>query len=851
MDTPSNASDSSRSGSLFADVCQDARWVAIGRNLRLFRGEDAWQVYYGQEQLFVFSPHDKGTRKLCMAQLSVDDLAKDVEIAEAFGCTRQTVYLVRQAFLKEGFEGLAPKRTGPKGPQTTPSLEKKMLQLRRQGASYRAIAKACGVSATRVRLACLRNGLVKPAEKPCLPFGPASAPDHGCPPCENAEAPQDKPSQQEHGCPPPQEEAPCPGQGPCSVESPAPVETVPTPGEALASGAGAGTPNVETTASRSPASASLETPHGLEEEEDLQEECPLAATPGEPAGRRASGWEAAALEVAPGEPAPARTLERVLASIGKLGQPEVLPEFLTGGEVPAAGTLLAFALLAEDGALEVARKTYGRLSNGFYGLRSFILTLLACAMLGVKTLDSLQHGTPHHWGRLLGLDRLPETKTVRRKFNEIAQREKAAEFMRQMAKRRIEAAKSLRMVLYFDSHARAYYGKRRVGKRHMNRFNQSKKAVIDYWAHDGAGAPLLKICGPVDASLVRMIRELVAEVRPWISAQTPLILVFDREGWSPELFRELREDHVWILTYRKGKIAPYPEKDFDQIVHFPQEPGRPEKTYQVRDRSVSLGEDSLRSVTVLRDDGQQTEILTADLTAPTAQVLREMFSRWGGENDFKYRRAHGQIDRLGSYQFEPVPEDVRVRNPAHTRLDQAVKQARERRKELLVQVAEAGESHLTPCELEEKRRELAQLEPQIATLKAQRRQTRRHVRAGDLPPDQRPEQPNHERKLFSDVIAISADRIERRLHGLLARHYKSSYRDGRELLRQVYRTPGDFVVEGNVLEVTLNALASPHQTRALAALCEEVNVLNPEFPETRIRLRFKVHRHPGEEEMSN
>jgi hypothetical protein len=850
MDSRSNVSDSTRSGFFFPEMCQDARWVPIGRNLHLFRGEDAWQVHYGLEQLFVFSANDRGTKKLCMAQLSVDNLAKDVEIAGAFGCSRQTVYLARQAFLKKGFEGLAPKRTGPKGPHTTPSLEKKMLQLRRQGASYRAIAKECGVSATRVRLACLRNGLVKAAPESRLPFGPASAPGDGCPPCESAEASQDKPSQQEHGCPPPQEEAPCAGEGACSVESSARVETVPTPAEALASGERARTPNVETTASTETASASPETPHVLEEAQDLQEECPLAATPSE-LPTEGNGWEGAAREVAPGEPAPARTLERILASLGKLGQPEVLPEFVTGGEVPAAGTLLAFALLAEDGAMEVARETYGRLSNGFYGLRSLILTLLACAMLGVKTLDSLQHGTPHHWGRLLGLDRLPETKTVRRKFNEIAQRKKAAEFMRQMAKRRIQAGKSLRMVLYFDSHARAYYGKRRVGKRHMNRFNQSKKAVIDYWAHDGAGAPLLKICGPVDASLVRMIREVVAEVRPWISAQTPLILVFDREGWSPELFQELRKDHVWVLTYRKGKVAPYPEKDFEQIVHFPKEPGRPEKTYQVRDRSVSLGEDSFRSVTVLRDDGQQTEIITADLTAPTAQVLREMFSRWGGENDFKYRRAHGQIDRLGSYQFEPVPEDVRVRNPAHTRLDQAVKQARERRKELLVQVAEAGESQLKPSELEDKRRELTELEPQIATLKAQRRQTRKHIRAGDLPPDQRPEQPNHERKLFSDVIAISADRIERRLHGLLAPHYKSSYRDGRELLRQVYRTPGDFVLEGNVLQVTLNALASPHQTRALAGLCEEVNALGPEFPETRIALRFKVHPHPGEQEMSN
>ncbi len=86
---------------------------------------------------------------------------------------------------------------------------------------------------------------------------------------------------------------------------------------------------------------------------------------------------------------------------------------------------------------------------------------------------------------------------------------------------------------------------------------------------------------------------------------------------------------------------------------------------------------------------------------------------------------------------------------------------------------------------------------------------------------------------------------------MLARHYKSSYKDGRELLRQIYTTTGDFHFDGQALHVTLNALASPHQTRALAGLCEEVNGMNPTFPESKIALRFSVHPHPGQEEMVN
>ena len=117
-------------------------------------------------------------------------------------------------------------------------------------------------------------------------------------------------------------------------------------------------------------------------QEGHEEACPPAL----PAG-------GAATEVEPGEPAPARTLERVLACTGRLGRPEAAPVFVSGSEVPAAGVLLALALVAKDGCLDAARKVYGCLSNGFYGLRSVVVTLLVTAWLTVKNLEELRHGT--------------------------------------------------------------------------------------------------------------------------------------------------------------------------------------------------------------------------------------------------------------------------------------------------------------------------------------------------------------------------------------------------------------------------------------------------------------------------
>src|ERR1019366_6239133 len=57
----------------------------------------------------------------------------------------------------------------------------------------------------------------------------------------------------------------------------------------------------------------------------------------------------------------------------------------------------------------------------------------------------------------------------------------------------------------------------------------------------------------------------------------------------------------------------------------------------------------LRQVTVLRDDGRQTVIVTNRSNLSAVQVVVAMFRRWRQENYFKYMDAEFALDALVEY----------------------------------------------------------------------------------------------------------------------------------------------------------------------------------------------------------
>ena len=91
------------------------------------------------------------------------------------------------------------------------------------------------------------------------------------------------------------------------------------------------------------------------------------------------------------------------------------------------------------GLLDAAREVYGRLRDGFYGLAATLLTLVFLALAGEPRAEGATRVPPAALGRVLGLDRAPEVKTIRRKLGELAAAGKAAELIMALARRHAAA----------------------------------------------------------------------------------------------------------------------------------------------------------------------------------------------------------------------------------------------------------------------------------------------------------------------------------------------------------------------------------------------------------------------------
>jgi hypothetical protein len=61
---------------------------------------------------------------------------------------------------------------------------------------------------------------------------------------------------------------------------------------------------------------------------------------------------------------------------------------------------------------------------------------------------------PGEWGKLLGLDRVPEVRTLRNKLHLLARDERPEQWSAELCKRWMEAAPEQSGTLYIDGHVR-------------------------------------------------------------------------------------------------------------------------------------------------------------------------------------------------------------------------------------------------------------------------------------------------------------------------------------------------------------------------------------------------------------
>jgi len=246
-----------------------------------------------------------------------------------------------------------------------------------------------------------------------------------------------------------------------------------------------------------------------------------------------------------------RCADRLLARLGLLE--DAAPLFGSASSVPRAGVLLVLPVLVSSGVFECAHKIYGSLGPAFYGLRTSLLTLLLMALWRIKRPEGLKEHSPQNLGRVLGLDRAPEVKTLRRKLARLAAAGRAAQFGQALAQQRVALRGAALGFLYTDGHVRVYHGHHALPKAHVARMRISLPATSDYWVNDTAGDPLFVVTAEANASLVKMLPGILAQVRALVGKRR-LTVVFDRGGYSPKLFQQILAADFDLLTYRKGRI---------------------------------------------------------------------------------------------------------------------------------------------------------------------------------------------------------------------------------------------------------------------------------------------------------
>jgi len=545
-----------------------------------------------------------------------------------------------------------------------------------------------------------------------------------------------------------------------------------------------------------------------------------------------------------------RTDDRVLAQLGLL--PEALPRFGPAQGVRGAGALLALPALQTSGLLQEGRALFSPPKSAFYGVRTVLLTLALMGLLRMRTPEVLRRRCPMDLGRLLGLDRAPEVKTLRRKVSALAAQQRSEELMQRLARLRAEAQAEAMSYLYVDGHVRAYHGKRRLPKTHVARIRLSMPATVDHWVNDRDGDPLLVVTATETSSLARELPEVLRQVRAAVGDDRRVTVVFDRGGWSPKLFLQMVNQGFDVVTYRKGKIPPAPAEAFSE--HKGCFDGS-SVSYQLAERTLTLlsGKLEMREVIRLCADGKhQTSVVTTRRDLPAVEVAYRMFERWRQENFFKYMRKHYALDSLFGYDTESGDADRLVPNPARKAVDRKLAAARAEVRKLEQQLGEAA------CDNPEAQRPtmrgfkianadigrpLAGARQRVSELEARRRDTPARITAQQAAGDDEVIRLDRQTKRLTDTVKMVAYQAESSLLQLIRPHYKRHKDEGRSLVSSALALKGDLAVRDGQLCVTLEPMASPNRTRAVARLCEQLNDTDTLYPGTELVMRYTIREH--------
>lgn len=557
-----------------------------------------------------------------------------------------------------------------------------------------------------------------------------------------------------------------------------------------------------------------------------------------------------------------RTMERVFAAMGKIDHAAI--EFQKNFDIEKGGVLCALPALIENGLYRHIPDEF-ELPPGYYDTVHIVSLLAFMVLSGINIVERLRFESPGEMGKLLGLDRIPEVKILREKLSSMCHSEEAvAQWSEQLTRDWFNAKPELAGVLYVDGHVSLYYGnKTPLPRRYCARLRLCMRGSTFYYVNDILGQPFFFVEQVVDEGLLRTMRNIIVPKLLDLVPNQPsdealekdeylyrFILVFDREGYSPDFFREMWEKHrIGCITYHKYPGEKWPEEDFIDVKL--EHPDGETETAKLAERITNIGENKVkvREVRKLTESGHQTSIITTLMKLDMGLIAIYMFSRWVQENFFKYMLYVFNIDALIEYGTKAFSGPVRVINPLWKKLDTRIRSITSK---LISLRAKFGKLELTsennPKKLEKMIREKAELrtdveqfEHELVKLKEEKKTYPKHISFDELPDDLKFEQLKPTKRLLFDTIKILVYRAETAMANTLKEKLDRN-QDARSLIRQLMKTHADIIPDNQnkILKVRLHGFTAKRHDRAMNDLLTTLNETETLYPGTDMKLVYSM-----------
>ena len=560
--------------------------------------------------------------------------------------------------------------------------------------------------------------------------------------------------------------------------------------------------------------------------------------------------------------------ERVLASV--TGIPATI-KFNEQTDLSCAGVLLSLPALLSNGLLTHSKDF--KLDKVYYSEEIIFLCLAFLSLLRVKNLNQTGSIPCGELGRALGLDRIPEVKTLRKRIARFTAKGDVAQWSKKLSQEWMSAKPDLAGVLYIDGHVNIYYGnKTSMPKRFVSRLRLCMSGSTDFYVNDKTGQPFFVISEVINSGMIEQIK---TSILPRLEKEVPgqptadellqnpklhkFMIVCDRECYSVEFFHYLRERRIAVCTYNKNVKDKWPKEDFIEYETI-EEDGIATEKIKLAEREVTLKnrdtknplQVTCREIRKLSKSGHQTSIITTNYTLSMVEIGQYMFARLCQENFFKYMNENFDIDGLVSYSKETVSDTKMLTNPEYRQLESelrslngklsrqkalfgniTLKEELKKGKKLKKLIAKKAEIH----------QEIKILEEHITTVKDKKKHTDRKITFGSLPRQEQFTDAMNARKHFMDNIKMIAYRAETGMYNLIKNQLNHHHQDeGRKLLQQVYTSDADLVPDyiNKTLTLKLHNLNYKKDDKVVQYLCEKLNETETEFPGTDLRIIYRL-----------